>query len=181
MKSFQSVVAAKDLLGSFMRRTQRSGLHEIFFVGSPSAGGENRLNSGCRFQPFPLRSPNRSGFTLVELLAVIMIIAVLGGIVLGIAGYAARRSEDSRARADLQLLRNALEEYRLERGAYPAMDMITLNTWEAELGDFTNQFVDLTFMDPWGEPYQFRNQGRFSFDLYSMGPTGESEEYDWIR
>ncbi len=123
----------------------------------------------------------RAGFTLVELLAVIMIIAVLGGIVLGIAGYAARRSEDSRARADLQLLRNALEEYRLERGAYPAMDMITLNTWEAELGDFTNQFVDLTFMDPWGEPYQFRNQGRFSFDLYSMGPTGESEEYDWIR
>lgn len=168
----QSVVAAKNLFGGFVR----------FFVGRPSAGGENAIYSDGRFRSKQRDlPPNRSGFTLVELLAVIMIMAVLGGIVLGIAGYASRRADDSRARAELQLLRNALEEYRLDQGAYPSGDIDTIGGWEDELGPYTNQFADISFMDPWGEPYQFIHQGRFSFDLYSMGPTGDSEEYDWIR
>ena len=64
------------------------------------------------------RSPV-SGFTLVELMTVIAIIAVLAGLILGIAGYAVRKADISRAMADMEKIKNALEEYRLAYGPYP--------------------------------------------------------------
>lgn len=66
---------------------------------------------------------NRAGFTIVELLAVIMIMAILGGIILGIAGYASRRAAEANAQATLQQLRNALEDYRLQYGQYPPIEV----------------------------------------------------------
>ena len=59
------------------------------------------------------------GFTLVELLTVIAIIAILTGLVLGIAGYASRKASIARAEADVAQIRDALEEYRTEYAAIP--------------------------------------------------------------
>ncbi len=123
----------------------------------------------------------RSGFTIVELLTVILLMAILGAIVLGIAGYAGRRASDAEARADLQLLRNALTEYRVHFGLYPQQDITTVEGWESFEEVFLNYVDEVKFEDPWGNAYQYHTRGRLSYDLWSWGPTGDEEEYDIIR
>lgn len=59
------------------------------------------------------------GFTLIELLTVIAIIAVLAGITLGLTSAARNARINSRAQADLQQLRTAIESYKADRNAFP--------------------------------------------------------------
>ena len=126
-----------------------------------------------------------AGFTLVELLAVTLIMAMLAGIVVGLSGYAARRASESQVQADLQLLRNALEEYRLNLGSYPQHNIVNEPQWlsfQATVHEIAPRVAaDLVFEDAWGAPYQYINHGRFSFDLYSHGPSGSGTDYDRIR
>lgn len=61
----------------------------------------------------------RASFTLLELVAVLAIVGVLGALVLGAAEGARQRARRSRARAELALLAQALEAYRLQYGDYP--------------------------------------------------------------
>lgn len=129
---------------------------------------------------------SRAGFTLVELMVVVMVMMVLTGIVLGIANLASRRAAEGRARADLQQLRNALDEYRLEVGRYPQVTIVyppigsgevdsqdttdLLNRWRDNITPpLTNFVTDLSFQDPWGRAYQYRPQGRLAYDLWSRG------------
>lgn len=136
-----------------------------------ASGASGRMQRSCRC----------AGFTLVELLAVTMVMAILAGIVLGVAGYAARRADESRAKAELQVIRNALDGYRVTAGMYPQVDLTTTGQWDSVAADLTNHVESITFVDPWGRPYQYITQGRFSFDLYSTGPTGPDQTYDIIR
>jgi type II secretion system protein G len=109
----------------------------------------------------------RSAFTLVELLSVIAIIGILAGLIIGIAGYASRKADRGRAIAEMERLRNALEEYRLERGTYPQFTGAVTN---AAFQSLTNYVTDLSFTDPWGNGYLYTNVSKFSFTLYSDGP-----------
>ena len=70
----------------------------------------------------------KKGFTLIELLVVIAIISIL--VAVGTSSYqrAVRLSRDSKRKADLEQLRQALETYRSENGAYPDE-----TTWETDL------------------------------------------------
>lgn len=65
------------------------------------------------------KRPSREGFTLVELLMVALIISVLTGLVLGVARYANTKSSINQAKAELEMIRQALEEYRVDHGTYP--------------------------------------------------------------
>lgn len=151
----------------------------------------------------------REGLTLVELLAVTAVMAILAGIVVGMANFASRRALESQVQAELQTLRTLLDGYRLDHGQYPQISNNPDNNnlgrvlgegierrtdWEEGRGSFegfglmrdTNalwrDYVDnVTFIDPWGRPYQYHAQGRFAYDLYSDGPTGTAETYDRIR
>ena len=60
-----------------------------------------------------------AGFTLLELLAVFIIIAVLAGTILGITKYAATNAATSRARAEIATMETALEGYKNDNGTYP--------------------------------------------------------------
>ena len=65
----------------------------------------------------------RSGpaaFTLIELMAVITIIVILAGIVVGGMGFANERSAKSKAKVQIEMISKALEEYKLDNGTYPA-------------------------------------------------------------
>lgn len=59
------------------------------------------------------------GFTLVELLVVISIIAILASLTLGVSGYAKDKAGRSRAQAEIAALETALESYKIENGDYP--------------------------------------------------------------
>jgi general secretion pathway protein G len=61
-----------------------------------------------------------AAFTLIELMAVITIIALLAAIVIGGTGYATEKQAKSKAKVQIEMLSRALEEYKLDNGAYPA-------------------------------------------------------------
>lgn len=67
-----------------------------------------------------LLQKSRKGFTLVELLVVIVVLAVLAAIVLPKFVGAGNRSKDSALRSDLKLIRNAVTLFYTDTGAYPA-------------------------------------------------------------
>ena len=68
--------------------------------------------------PSPSR-PWRSGFTLIELMAVITIIVILAGLVVGGMGFVSERQAKEKAKVQIALLSKALEEYKLDFGVYP--------------------------------------------------------------
>ena len=67
----------------------------------------------------PLRSGPPSGFTLIELLTVITIIVVLAGLTMGTMGFVQRKAAVDKAKGQMHLLQNALEQYHTDMGVYP--------------------------------------------------------------
>jgi prepilin-type N-terminal cleavage/methylation domain-containing protein len=65
------------------------------------------------------RFPSRSGFTLLELLAVMTIIGVLAGLIIGASKYAYQKSRRSSAAARIAALETALEDFKADNGYYP--------------------------------------------------------------
>ena len=78
----------------------------------------------------------RRGFTLIELLVVITIIMILAGLSMGGYGYVTRKQADSQAAIQISLLSKALEEYKLDNGAYPPTgttnSLYTLLYWDTD-------------------------------------------------
>jgi general secretion pathway protein G len=142
----------------------------------------------------------RRGFTLIELLVVITIIMILAGLSMGGYGYVTRKQADSQAAIQISLLSKALEEYKLDNGAYPPTgttnSLYTLLYWSGAntsppgkiyLADLDPNskgqgWIDgtgaaATIRDPWGIEYIYR-RGDDSvaknpdFDLLSKGKDG---------
>jgi general secretion pathway protein G len=136
------------------------------------------------------------GFTLVELLVTVVIMAILMGLVVGLSGMARRKSTDAQARAELQFIASALEEYKLAVGLYPPA--ILPQSTKSGLNWLTNQYrgdipggrVELKIdqelkdkvrlTDPWTRPYQYTNVTRYSYKLYSMGALEDNPDDDII-
>jgi len=62
---------------------------------------------------------HRRGFTLIEMLAVITIIVILAGLVIGSMGYVKDKQAREQARVQIALLANGLEQYKVDNGAFP--------------------------------------------------------------
>jgi general secretion pathway protein G len=115
------------------------------------------------------------GFTLLELLVVIVIIGLLAGYVAPRYFSQVGKSETQVARAQIDALEKALDQYRLENRRYP-----TSEEGLAAIGPFMKKAVP---NDPWGRPYQYRAPGtKGDFELFSLGrdgrPGGAGEDAD---
>lgn len=120
---------------------------------------------------------NVRGFTLLELLVVMVIIGLLAGYVgpryFGQIG----KSEVKVAKAQMDAFEKALDQYRLDTGHYPPSEA-GLNALVAQpasepkwAGPYLKKGVPL---DPWGRPYIYRAPGtRGEFDLLSYGKDGQ--------
>lgn len=128
----------------------------------------------------------RRGFTLLELLVVMVIIGLLAGYVgpkfFGQIG----KSEVKAAKAQLDALQKALDQYRIDVGRYPSTDqgLAVLVTKPADEPKWGGPYLSKALpKDPWGNDYQYRSPGEHGeYDVYSFGrdgrPGGEGEDAD---
>tara|TARA_B100001964_G_scaffold238486_1_gene304065 strand:- start:645 stop:1076 length:432 start_codon:yes stop_codon:yes gene_type:complete len=136
------------------------------------------------------------GFTLIELMAVIVILGILTTIVVvNVAPYL-QRANYEKVRVDLSQIEKALETYRFQHYAYPRTDQ-GLEALLAPPADVKNLNLYppdgyLSFMpqDPWGNEYLYLSPGQHSskFDVFSYGADGmvggEGENSDignWLK
>jgi general secretion pathway protein G len=119
---------------------------------------------------------NPFGFTLVELLVVVLIVGLLVGIVGPRLFGQVSKSEITTARAQIDAFDKALQAYRLDMGRYPSTDegLAVLTSAPADSaqrwrGPYLQAAVPT---DPWGVSYRYRapgNNGR-DYELLSFGP-----------
>jgi general secretion pathway protein G len=126
------------------------------------------------------------GFTLLELLVVMVILGLLVGYVAPKLFGQVGKAEVKTAKAQIDALGKALDIYRLDTGHYPPGD-IGLKALMAKpdnetkwSGPYLKKEVPL---DPWGRPYQYKQPGEHGdYDLLSLGkdgqPGGEGENAD---
>ena len=124
----------------------------------------------------------RSGFTLLELVVVIIVLGLLAGIVAPQIIGRLSEAKSTTARTQIELLSVALDGYRLDNGNYPTTDQglaalrerptrapVPVN-WR---GPYLRKAVPV---DPWGRPYLYRAPGErnpSAFDLESLGRDGK--------
>jgi general secretion pathway protein G len=132
----------------------------------------------------PSLSRVQRGFTLIEIMVVVVIIGILGAIVVPQFMSRPDQAKVTAARVDLQAIATALEMYRLDNFNYPSTQQglealsrrpsgtPAARNWNPQ-GYLKSQAVD-----PWNTPYQYLNPGvrsdDGSYDLYSLGSDGVS-------
>jgi general secretion pathway protein G len=119
----------------------------------------------------------RSGFTLLELLVVMVIIGLLAGYVAPRYFSQLGKSEVKVAQAQIVSFEKALDTYRLDVGHYPTTEqglnaLLQRPQNEAKWnGPYLQKAVPL---DPWGKPYQYKAPGEHGeFDIWSFGKDGQ--------
>lgn len=122
-------------------------------------------------------SSRAHGFTLLELLVVMVIIGLLAGYV-GPKYFAQiGKSEVKAARAQIDALEKALETYRLDTGHYPGTEqgLNALMTQPAIEPKWQGPYLKKAVPpDPWGKPYIYKQPGEHGeFDLFTYGKDGQ--------
>jgi general secretion pathway protein G len=127
----------------------------------------------------PHQRPAQQGFSLIELLVVIVIIGLLATIVAINVIPAGNKARVEKAKADIATLDNALEQYRLDNLTYPSTSdgLQALLTPPPGLSQPERYrqggYIKKLPEDPWGHPYLYQAPGRKgAFDVYSLGADG---------
>lgn len=118
------------------------------------------------------------GFTLLELLVVIVIIGLLAGYVGPKYFSQIGKSEVKVARAQIDAFDKALDQYRLDTGHYPGNSdgLGALMSKPANEAKWDGPYLKKALpLDPWGNAYQYRQPGQHGeYDLYSFGRDGQT-------
>lgn len=129
----------------------------------------------------------RQGFTLVELMLVVIIIGVLVAMVVP---RMAGRSEQARiavAQADIDLnIATALKLYDVDNGAFPTTEegLDALLEAPGSAKNWKGPYLEKKPLDPWGNVYQYKCPGvhrTYGYDLYSLGKDGVESEDDAVN
>ncbi|HEY8974832.1 MAG TPA: type II secretion system major pseudopilin GspG [Burkholderiaceae bacterium] len=125
----------------------------------------------------PARRADSAGFTLLELLVVIVIIGLLAGLVAPRYFDQVSKSNTKIAKAQIDSLEKALDEYRLDVGVYPTTEqgLEALNTRPQNVDKWAGPYLKKAVpLDPWGASYVYKSPGEHGeYDLLSYGKDGQ--------
>jgi general secretion pathway protein G len=117
------------------------------------------------------------GFTLLELLVVMVIIGLLAGIVAPQYFSQLGKSNTKVAKAQIESFGQALDQYRLDLGQYPGTEqgLVALRVAPPQAGKWQGPYLKRDIpADPWGRPYLYRSPGqRGEYEIQSLGADGQ--------
>lgn len=132
-----------------------------------------------RITPARCRKKSEAGFSLIELMVVVVILSILAVVIVPRVIDRPDQARVARVKSDLAALSSALNLYRLDNFAYPTTEqglealaeMPTLAPVPANWSG--NGYIDRVPQDPWGRPYQYLSPGVHGpFDIVSFGADG---------
>lgn len=127
--------------------------------------------------PMPKRA--QIGFTLIEIMVVVVIIGLLAAFVVPRVMGQADKARVVKAQGDIQRIDTALAMYRLDTARYPTTEQ-GLKALVSKPDNVRNWreggYLSKASLDPWGLPYEYRAPGAqgADYDLFSRGPDGEA-------
>ena len=127
-----------------------------------------------------MRRARHDGFTLIEIMVVVIIIGLLAAVVVPQFLSKVDDARVTKAKADVQAMQTALTMFKLDNYVYPTTDMglkalaqkpdaATIKNWRS------GGYLQRVNKDPWGNDYVYVNPGTHGgdYDLYSMGADGQ--------
>jgi general secretion pathway protein G len=128
-----------------------------------------------------------SGFTLIEVLLVLVILVILGSIAVPMFSGVGERANNQAAQVQVDLLENAINTYHAMSLQYPNSldDLINQPSDPKAAAKWAGPYLpaNKSLNDPWDNPYKYNAKGTKSgagFDVWSMGPDGQDGSDDDI-
>jgi general secretion pathway protein G len=126
-----------------------------------------------------MKTRNNAGFSLVEILVVLVIMGLLISVVAPTVLNRADEARVGKVLADFKNIETALKIYRLDNYVYPTTEqgleaLVEASTLEPEPRNFKEGgYLEEVPLDPWGRPYLYMSTGEHGeVDLYSLGADG---------
>jgi general secretion pathway protein G len=126
----------------------------------------------------------QTGFTLIEIMIVIVIIGILATLVVPRLIDRPDQARVIKAKQDISTLQAALQLYKLDNYNYPSQQqglqaLVTKPTQGQVAGNWTGPYIERLPKDPWGGEYRYRVPGEYgAIDIFTLGSDGEEGGVD---
>jgi len=134
-----------------------------------------------------MQKQRQSGFTLLEIMVVIVILGILASLVVPNLMGNKEQADRQKAISDIVALENALDMYKLDNSHYPSTEqgleaLVNRPEGEPEARNYKDGgYIRRLPQDPWGNDYQLLSPGEHgNIDVYSVGLDGEAGTEDDI-